>query len=161
MELTLQRVYMGDQYTIGKLRDEEGSVLCDTLEPTDRHLYHHTHRTQIAAVKQLGSTAIPTGNYSLTLSVVSPRFASNNAYAFCQGRLPRLLNVPGYEGVLIHIGNYPEDTQGCILVGRNLVKGQLLRSAATFRCLYEHLEQARQAGEALTLRITRLGEDLG
>lgn len=154
MELTLQRVYLGSEYTIGRLY-VDGERLCDTLEPTDRHLYHHTPLSDIAAAKALGHTAIPVGTYELTLRIVSPRFGGRAQYAFCQGKLPRLLHVPGYEGVLIHIGNYPEDTQGCILVGENLVKGQLLRSTQTFKALYARLLAAEQAGEELSLRVTR------
>lgn len=156
MELTLQRVYLGSEYTIGRLY-ADGERLCDTLEPTDRLLYRHTPLSDIAAAKALGTTAIPAGTYPLTLRQVSPRFGGRSQYAFCQGRLPRLQDVPGYEGVLIHIGNYPEDTAGCILVGENLVKGQLLRSTQTFRALYARLLAAEGAGETLSLRVTRQG----
>ena len=47
-------------------------------------------------------------------------------------KLPRLVNVPGYEGVLIHVGNTADDTSGCLLVGRNKVVGKVTESTATF-----------------------------
>jgi hypothetical protein len=50
--------------------------------------------------------------------------------------------VKGYEGVLIHIGNRPEDTEGCILVGENKVKGQVINSTETFKRLYELMKKA-------------------
>lgn len=62
---------------------------------------------------------------------------------FCQGKLPRLLDVPGYEGVLIHIGNTPEDTDGCLLVGYNKVKGQVIDSTKAFKELYSILSSAK------------------
>jgi hypothetical protein len=57
--------------------------------------------------------------------------------------LPRLGGVPGFQGILIHIGNWKEDTGGCILVGKNIVKGGLLHSTRTFRLLYPRLKEAK------------------
>ena len=154
MRLTLERVYLGKQYTIGRLY-AAGERLCDTMEPTDRYLYEHSPLMTIRAAKELGPTAIPSGGYALILSVRSPRLGGRSQYAFCNGCPPRLLDVPGYDGVLIHIGNYPEDTTGCILVGDNLVKGQLLRSTQAFHTLYERLQQAAGRGEDLAIDIRR------
>lgn len=33
------------------------------------------------------------------------------------GRILRLRNVAGRSGILVHAGNYPRDTRGCILLG--------------------------------------------
>ena len=60
--------------------------------------------------------------------MVSPKFKDRSWAKFCNGKLPRLLEVPGYNGVLIHVGNKPSDTLGCILVGYNKIKGQVVNS---------------------------------
>jgi hypothetical protein len=75
--------------------------------------------------------------------MVSPKFSKKTAYQFCGGRLPRLINVPAFDGVLIHIGNTANDTEGCILVGKNTEVGKVLQSTVTFRALYEVLKQAK------------------
>lgn len=148
---------MGKEYTVGRLL-VDGKYVCDTLEPTDRGLDCGMKLEDIRRVKvNEGVTAIPTGVYVVTLEVKSPKFGGREQYAFCKGRLPRLVDVPGYEGVLLHIGNYPEDTQGCVLVGRNLVKGQLLCSAVTFRHLYGLLLAAARRGEEISMQVTRQG----
>jgi len=60
-----------------------------------------------------------------------------------------LLNVPGYEGVLIHIGNTADDSSGCILVGENKQVGKVLNSTETFRKLYNKIK----GQEDLTIEI--------
>lgn len=101
MELLLRRIARRSSYTIGKLY-VDGAYFCDTLEDTDRGLDQSWGEAEILAQKIAGETAIPTGTYEVTLSVVSPRFGKKSAYAFCEGKLPRLLHVPGFEGVLMH-----------------------------------------------------------
>ena len=142
MELLLRRIAKRETYTIGKLYID-GVYFCDTLEDTDRGLRQDMSLPVIRAKKRAGVTAIPTGRYRVTLNMQSPRFRKKEAYQFCDGYLPRLLNVIGYEGVLIHIGNTAKDTDGCILVGRNTRVGKVLESRATFVKLYERLQEAK------------------
>ena len=67
--------------------------------------------------------------------------------------MPRLENVPGFTGVLIHSGNTAEDTEGCILVGKNRVKGKVLDSRETFQKLLRLLFVAERGGESLEIEI--------
>lgn len=141
MELELRRIARRDTYTIGRLY-VDGEYFCDTLEDTDRGLRQDMDASVIRAIKRKGVTAIPAGRYRVTLAVQSPKFRTKAAYQFCNGYLPRLVNVPGYEGVLIHVGNTARDTEGCLLVGRNTQVGKVLESRATFVRLYERLKGA-------------------
>jgi hypothetical protein len=120
----------------------DGVRFCDTLEDTDRGLRQDMPVSVLSAKKKKGVTAIPTGRYRVTLGVQSPKYKDRQQYAFCKGYVPRLLNVPAYEGVLIHIGNTSKDTEGCILVGENKVVGKLINSTNTFYRLYERLRNA-------------------
>ena len=114
--LLLKRIARKAGYTIGKLYID-GTYFCDTLEDTDR-LDKGMTAEELASKKIPGQTAIPEGTYKVIVNV-SPKF---------KRLLPRLVNVPGYEGVLIHRGNTPADTAGCILVGENKQVGKVLNS---------------------------------
>lgn len=140
MELLLERIARKEKYTIGHLYID-GEKFCDTLEDTDRGLSQDAGLAVCKRKKIHGVTAIPTGRYRVLTNVVSPRFSKLKQYQFCGGKLPRIINVPAFEGVLIHIGNYPKDTEGCILVGRNTVKGAVMESTATFKKLMERLKE--------------------
>ena len=149
MKLELKRIFRGPKYTIGKLY-VDNQYICDTLEDTDRGLKQTDSLSSIQKKKVYGQTAIPIGTYGITLNVISPKFKDRSWAKFCNGKLPRLLNVPGYDGVLIHVGNKPEDTLGCILVGYNKIKGQLINSTEAFKKLYSVLDKS----STITIVIT-------
>ena len=152
MKLTLKRTFKGPQYTIGKLY-VNGVYECDTLEDTDRGLNETQSLQEIQSKKVYGQTAIPYGTYKIDMDTVSPKFKDRSWAKFCGGKLPRLIDVKGYEGVLIHVGNKAEDTLGCILVGENKIKGQVISSTATFQELYSVMLKAKLLGEELSLTI--------
>lgn len=152
MEINLNRIARKPDYTIGRLY-VDGGYVCDTLEDTDRGLMQGMRREHIGAIKQKGKTAIPVGRYAVTLSQTSPRFQSRAAYQFCKGKLPRLLNVDGFSGILIHIGNTADDTEGCILVGKNTKVGMVLESTATFTKLYKILKTGEEKGGKIWITI--------
>lgn len=148
MEIRVDRKYKKPLYTIGKLY-VDGTYFCDTLEDRDRGLRQTDSLSVIRRVKVANETAIPTGRYRVTLGVQSPKYAARAQYAFCKGYLPRLLNVPGFEGILIHIGNTRTDTAGCLLVGKNKQVGRVLESTATFKALYALMREAWENGESI------------
>ncbi len=152
MKLELKRRFRGPNYTIGSLFIN-GVYECDTIEDVDRGLTDSMSVDEIKAKKIYGRTAIPTGIYKIDMNTVSPKFKDRSWAKFCGGKLPRLLDVKGYEGVLIHVGNKAEDTLGCILVGDNKIKGQVINSTATFQELYGELLKAKVKGEEITINI--------
>lgn len=152
MDLILKRIFKGTDYTIGNLY-VNGDKLSDTLEDTDRGLNSTMNLDDIKKIKKAGITAIPTGRYKITLNVQSPKFKHYPQYSFCDGYLPRLISVPGYEGILIHIGNYASDTDGCILVGKNTVKGAVMDSTATFKKLLALMQEADNKKELIYITI--------
>jgi hypothetical protein len=133
-----------------------GRYFCDTLEDRDRGLRASMPLERIKAVKVPGETAIPTGEYRIRMDVKSPKFSAaryGGQYDFCEGKLPRLVDVPGYEGVLIHAGNNASHTDGCILVGKNTIKGQVTSSTATLKVLWQEMMKAEKRGETITIAV--------
>ena len=153
MKLTLERRYKCNGYTIGRLL-VDGKYFCDTLEDADRGLNDTMTMEEIKARKLKSITAIPMGTYPITLAVKSAKFGSKQFYYdVCRGKLPRLQNVPGFDGILIHCGNTAKDTDGCILVGENKVKGQVVNSQDTFKRLYPLLQKAWFRAEPITIEV--------
>ena len=143
MEITVERKWKKPSYTIGVM-SIDGKRFCETLEDTDRGLRDSMSTEQIKSLKKPHITAIPTGVYEVNLNTISPKFGSRSFYKeVCKGKVPRILNVKGFDGILIHAGNKAEDTDGCILVGRNKVVGQVVDSQATFRELYKILSNSK------------------
>ena len=153
MKITVDRKWKKSEYTIGRLFID-GEFFCNTLEDVDRDLTQTMDKNIIRSRKIPNQTAIPSGTYKVTLNIVSPKFSKKEFYKeFCDGKLPRLLDVPGFDGILIHVGSNTSHSSGCILVGNNTVKGGLTNSKEVFKQLYKILLQAKEKGEKITIEI--------
>lgn len=125
MELLLKRKFKAETYTIGDLY-VDGRFFCHTIEDKVRDLPACCPDTPLGRScrckeKVYARTAIPAGTYRVTMEY-SPKF---------KRVLPYLHDVPHFLGILIHSGNTEEDSAGCIIVGRNTVKGRVTESRKT------------------------------
>lgn len=91
-----------------------------------------------------GETAIPAGRYEVIINR-STRFKKE---------LPRLLNVPNFEGVLIHSGNTEKDTEGCILPGMDRNEKGVLRSREAMNFIQPVIQAALNKGEKVWLTVS-------
>ena len=158
MIITLKRIFCKGTFTLGALQIQTESnndfrtskYFCDTLEP---HAIDWRREEKVA-----GKTAIPTGRYRVVMSY-------SKTY---KRRMPYLLNVPHFTGIMIHTGNSADDTRGCILVGKTVrpqkpeeenpsgeatVIGRLTDSRITFNRLYELIREAMKKGESVVVEV--------
>lgn len=144
MKLRVERRYRLSNYTIGKLYIDN-AYFCDTLEDTDRGLDSSMSLEDIQKAKVKGATCIPYGTYKISLSIKSNKYSNFAKYkyaAISAGYMPRIMGVKGFDGILIHAGNTAADTDGCLLVGYNKVKGKVVNSQDTWTKLYNKLKGA-------------------
>jgi hypothetical protein len=104
MELTLKRTYFGDNGTYGFLAIGEKAPTFVTLE-----LPWKNNERQISC--------IPEGTYTLR------RFISRKF-----GRVWEVTSVPNRTAILIHVGNFLSDIQGCILLGKSISEKGIAQS---------------------------------
>lgn len=116
MELLLLRQVYSQVCTKGQLY-VDSAVECHTLEP-----------------KEQGDAplCIPEGKYEVRLEM-SPHFGYPT---------PHLQDVPGRSYIEIHIGNYPSQTHGCILVGQTTDTDFIGMSKAAFDALLTKFQSA-------------------
>lgn len=117
INLLLKRKALKDNYTIGDLYIN-GEFFCNTIEDKVRDLNKDGDLNDPGETKVMHKTAIPYGKYRVIVNL-SPKFKK---------RLPRLLNVPHFDGVLIHGGLNENSSSGCIIIGVNDVVGQVHQS---------------------------------
>ena len=119
MEILIDRAFKKADYTISHLLIN-GKRFCETVEDADRGLTSKTPVDKIKEVKSRypGMTAIPSGTYRLTITY-SPKFKK---------KLILVNDVPGFSGIRIHAGNTAKDSLGCVLPGRNTIKGGVTES---------------------------------
>lgn len=134
MLLEVKRLYKKDTYTIGVLM-VDGEKFSDTLEDKVRDLKSEK--------KVYGETAIPGGKYKVVMSM-SSKF---------KRVMPYLENVPQFTGIMIHPGNTIKDTLGCILVGENKKKGQLVNSRKYSDELNKRINEAIERKEQVWIEV--------
>ena len=144
MKLRLERKYRNSKYCIDKLYIN-GKYFSDALEDPDRGLTDSMSLEEIKKIKVKRDTCIPYGTYNITITY-SPRFKKN---------LPLINNVKGFEGIRIHSGNTPQDTEGCLLLGFNKVKGRVIDSKVTVNKFIDMVQEALNKGEKVTITITK------
>ena len=142
MRLRLERKAKKPTYTIGKLYVND-AYFCDTLEPRDRQLTQQMSAISIQNFKVIGKTAIPTGIYRVEMHMMMKRRCWR----------PQLMDVPGFSGIFIHEGNKPDETRGCILLGNNSIKGQVVNSAKYVTALKKAIEECDKRGEKVEMII--------
>lgn len=141
MELLLERKWIKDKYTIGNLF-VGGVFFCNILE--DKVIDLNKNGTfDCGEFKIKGHSAIPYGTYEIDITY-SPKF---------KRELPILLNVPHFDGIRIHRGNTPFDTEGCLIPGENKEVGKVLNSTKYEVELTKLLKQAKLKKEKITIKI--------
>ncbi len=129
IDLHLTRDVFTDKSTTGALL-YNGLRFGYVLEDPDRGLSADDPSTWPMKVKRL--TAIPVGRYKVEC-VWSP---SRQMFT------PRLLNVPAFQGILIHPGNGPDDSEGCLLPGLKRESDKVFNSRRAYTWLYPRLRDA-------------------
>lgn len=86
---------------------------------------------------------IPSGTYGVEITF-SPRF---------QRPLPLLDSVPARTDIRIHAGNWPKDTEGCLLVGQTLGENMILNSLLALNPLVEKIQQALASKQPVLISV--------
>lgn len=115
LDLSLTRYDYKPDYTAGIL--QIGSSKWVTLEDAVR-------KTKI-----MHRTAIPAGRYEIVPHVFASRYQIR----------PLLKDVPNFYGVFMHVGNRPEDTSGCLLIGKAQSFGTIINSSVAYAEVCAHL----------------------
>ena len=139
MELVLQRQTASQHSTQGELLFR-GAHKCWTLE--------------LPVKDGMPGSAIPPGRF-LVILAPSPKFRGSQdtwVRRFADS-IPHLWGVPGRSNILIHWGNSPQDTNGCILVGLDKGENFVGSSRAAFSRLHPLLRAAQIAGETISIEV--------
>jgi hypothetical protein len=140
MKLILQRISDNGTSTLGILSADGYQFV--TLEDTFRK------------EKVYGKTRIPAGRYEIKLRTAG---RLHNKYAkkyFRHIGMMWLQDVPGFQFIYIHIGNKPEDTLGCILVGTTVENENFIsESTVAYTKLYAIVVEAIERGEEVVINI--------
>lgn len=140
-------------------RDETFGLLHDVTFPDRRLFLAYTLEDEFRTAKVFGETRIPAGTYKITLRKEGGHHErySRKFAAIHEGML-WIQDVPGFEWILIHIGNTDDDTAGCLLVGSGVAGATISDSTKAYKRVYQHVLAALKAGEEVEIEYVDYDE---
>lgn len=127
MHIKVKRTYPHPKYIIGDVYVNE-KWLCNSLEPSSWRFPY---------------PCAPSGTYEVKM-LWSQKF---------YGDRPFLLAVPKRSGIMIHEGNSLDDTRGCILLGRNSVRGKVLHSRVHVQKIMQMIRECEARSERVFITL--------
>lgn len=106
MNLTLERKAREADGVFGVLTDETGNFTCVTLE----HAYDSGHGDGSYTSK------LQPGTYKCVRGLHRLHGMTNSFETF------EITGVVGHTNILFHVGNFNEDSEGCVLLGRRIAQ---------------------------------------
>lgn len=138
MEITVKRIYSDSDATLSTIHID-GQFECFGLEDEYRK------------EKVAGETRIPAGRYKIGIRDVGGFHGRYSAkFGDLHEGMLQVENVPGFEYILIHIGNTEHNTDGCLLVGAGCDASgtpTVTRSTDAYKSLYGKVVEAAKQGE--------------
>jgi hypothetical protein len=133
VNLVVKRRQSTPQSVCGELWDG-AEMICFTLEPPYRG-------------DGLKPRAIPAGTYDLTIR------RSEHFHRM----MPHVENVPGFSEIMLHWGNYPQDTEGCTIVGSIVAANFVGHSRAEFDTIFLRIQDALAEGPQVISYLDPIG----
>ena len=154
MNLEVIRFSSGTDSTNGILFEtiQQGNEIDGIFKQTKFLAY--TLEDEYRSEKVFGETRIPDGTYKLGLRKVGGYHAKySKRFPHIHIGMLHVLDVPGFEYILIHCGNTDEHTAGCLLVGDSQENNQITtdgfigKSTQAYKRIYPRIAEAIECGE--------------
>ena len=154
MNLEVIRFSSGTDSTNGILFEtiQQGNEIDGIFKQTKFLAY--TLEDEYRSEKVFGETRIPDGTYKLGLRKVGGYHAKySKRFPHIHIGMLHVLDVPGFEYILIHCGNTDEHTAGCLLVGDSQENNQITKdgfigkSTQAYKRIYPRIAEAIDCGE--------------
>ena len=158
MELEVIRISSGIDSTNGILFEiiQQGNEIDGSWR--QKKFLAYTLEDEYRSEKVFGETRIPDGKYKLGLRKVGGYHAKySKRFSHIHVGMLHVLNVPGFEYILIHCGNTDEHTAGCLLVGDSQENNQITtdgfigKSTQAYKRIYPRIAEAIDCGEEVTI----------
>lgn len=143
---------------ISSQKDSTSGLLFEVTD-VGRNFLCYTLEDEARVLKVKGETRIPAGEYNIQLRKeggFNQRYTKK--YANIHVGMLHIVNVPGFEYILIHTGNTDEHTAGCLIVGDSQENNAIIKdgfvgkSVNAYKRIYPRIAKAIESGEEVKIR---------